>query len=131
MSYSHGMTNAQMNTTGINAIVGEMVHTHMWRNKVTQTALAAHLGIGQPAVARKLRGDRPFAIDELLSISQFLQVPITELLPNAEKPHPVGPGGGDGSTDLGLKVRSSNHLSYRGGTDDTNVIPMFGGKVPA
>lgn len=101
------MTNAQ--DTNVNVLVGELVHQHMWRNKVTQTKLGAHLGVSQPAIAKKVRGERPFTIDELLSVAAYLNLPITDLLPNAENPHPAGPGGGDESTDFGLKVRSSTN----------------------
>lgn len=107
----------------MNAQVGELVHQHMWRNKVTQTALAAILGISQPAVARKLRGERPFSVDELLAAAEFLNVAITEFLPNAGNPHQGGPDGG-GNADNGLKVRSSNHLSYRGDAHLSNVHPI-------
>ena len=50
---------------------------------------------------------------------------------DGENPRPEGPGGGVDSTDLGLKVRSSTKLSYRGEADDTNVIPMRPQEVAA
>ena len=84
------MTNAQIHQTGINAVVGELVHQHMWRQKVTQTALARVLGVSQPAIAKKVRGERPFSIDELLTVAAHLDLPITALLPNAGKPDPEG-----------------------------------------
>lgn len=80
--------------TNVNVLVGELVHQHMWRDKITQTQVAQALGVGQPAIARKLRGERPFTIDELLAVAAFLDRPITDLLPNAENPRPEGPGGG-------------------------------------
>lgn len=112
----------------MNTLVGELVHQHMWRGKVTQTAIANVLGISQPAVARKLRGDRPFSVDELLNVAEFLNVPITEFLPNAGNPHQGGPDGG-GNADNGLKVRSSNQLSYRGTDNDSNVRQLDYAKV--
>lgn len=122
------MTNTR--EINVNALVGELVHQYMWRNKVTQTAIANALGVGQPAIARKLRGERPFSVDELLAVAEFLNVAITEFLPNAGSPHQGGPDGG-GNADNGLKVRSSNHLSYRGSSDDTNIVPMRRGAVAA
>ena len=108
----------------MNAQVGELVHQHMWRNKVTQTAMAAILGISQPAVARKLRGERPFSVDELLAAAEFLNVAITEFLPNAGSPHQDGPGGGDATNGLRIKSPKLYQLSYRGEIEDSNVVPM-------
>lgn len=103
----------------VNAQVGELVHSHMWRAKLTQTKLAQHLGVSQPAVAKKLRGERPFSIDELLAIAAYLNLPITELLPNAENPRPGGPDGGNDG--LGIKSPKLYQLSYRGTHDDSNA----------
>ena len=87
------MTNAH--DTDVNVLVGELVHQHMWRGKITQTQVAQALGVGQPAIARKLRGERPFTIDELLSVADYLDLPVTELLPNDGSPHQGGPDGGE------------------------------------
>lgn len=91
------MTNTR--EINVNALVGELVHQYMWRNKVTQTAIANALGVGQPAIARKLRGERPFSIDELMAVAAYLDLPITDLLPNAENPRPGGPDGGDETSE--------------------------------
>lgn len=107
----------------VNVQVGELVHQHMWRQKVTQTTMADALGIGQPAVARKLRGERPFSVDELLAVASHLNLPITEFLPNAGSPHQDGPGGGDATNGLGIKSPKLYQLSYRGTNDDTNAAP--------
>lgn len=115
------MTNKQAAT--VNAKVGELVHQHMWRQKVTQTSLASTIGVTQPSIARKLRGERPFSIDELLSIAAALNLPITELLPNNESPRPGGPDGGD--SGLGIKSPKLYQLSYRGTNDDSNATPAL------
>lgn len=61
--------------------IGEKVHTVMWKKRVTQIELAERLGIGQPALSRKLRGARPWTIDELLDVGRILDVPLSDLLP--------------------------------------------------
>lgn len=67
--------------SGIDATIGERVHLLMRRQKVTQTGLAARLGVTQSALSRKLHGERAFAVAELLDIANMLDVDITELLP--------------------------------------------------
>lgn len=104
------MTNAH--DTDVNVLVGELVHQHMWRGKVSQTRMAQILGIGQPAVARKLRGERPFSIDELLAVAEFLDLPITELLPNEGSPRPAGPGGGEECPQPGSNRRPADYKSH-------------------
>ena len=113
----------QQQETTVNAQVGELVHQHMWRNKVTQTALAGVLGIGQPGVARKLRGERPFTIDELLAVAAYLNLPITELVPNAENPHPEGPDGGNEVRHQGLEPRTRWYVE-NASTRGAEVIPL-------
>lgn len=116
------MTNAQ--DIDVNVLVGELVHQYMWRGKITQTRMAGVLGIGQPAVARKLRGERPFSIDEILAVASHLDRPITDLLPNAGNPRPEGPDGGDAMNGLRIKSPKLFHLSYRGTGENSNVVPL-------
>jgi predicted XRE-type DNA-binding protein len=118
------MTNAQIHQAGINAVVGELVHQHMWRQKITQTALAQVLGVSQPAIAKKVRGERPFSIDELLTVAAHLNLPITDLLPNAGRPDPegsdlTGAPGRARTDDNPIKSRELYQLSYRGEDDGT------------
>ena len=103
------MTNAH--DTNVNVLVGELVHQHMWRGKITQTQIAHAIGVGQPAIARKLRGERPFTIDELLTVAAYLDLPITELLPNRSGPHQGGPDGGDECPQPGSNRRPADYKS--------------------
>lgn len=120
----------QKQETTVNAQVGELVHQHMWRNKVTQTALAGVLGIGQPGVARKLRGERPFTIDELLAVAAYLNLPITELVPNAENPRPEGPDGGETVRHQGLEPRTRWYGAIPR-SHDAEIIPLRPGRDTA
>lgn len=71
-------------------IVGERVHQVMWRNRVSQVQLADKLGMVQSTLSRKLRGQRPWTLDELLSAAAYLEVPVTDLLPLAGPDEPGG-----------------------------------------
>lgn len=78
----------------VNQLVGERVHQALWRRKITQTQFAPMLGVTQSALSRKMRGERAFGVDELLDISAYLDIPVTELLPTRKDPHPEDPDGG-------------------------------------
>lgn len=51
----------------------------MWRAKITQTALAPELGIGQTALSHKLRGKRGWSADDLVTVSRHFGVSIDYL----------------------------------------------------
>jgi transcriptional regulator with XRE-family HTH domain len=64
-------------------LVGERVHAAMWHKRMTQKQLASVLGVGQSAVARKIRGERGWSLDEVLAVARVLDVPVTDLLPDS------------------------------------------------
>lgn len=45
---------------------------------------------------------------------------------NGNGPHPGNPDGGTPNMDLGIKSPKLFQLSYRGTSEDTNVVPMRG-----
>ncbi|OZE89945.1 hypothetical protein CH298_13250 [Rhodococcoides fascians] len=94
----------------VNELVGERVHQALWRRKITQTQFGPKLGITQSALSKKMRGERAFGVDELLEISAFLDIPITDLLPTRKDPHPDGPDGGSTS-----RLRESNSRPFQYG----------------
>lgn len=63
------------------ALTGTNVRAEMARRGVSQTALAVALGVTQPQVSARLRGVVPFNINELHVVAEFLNVPISTLLP--------------------------------------------------
>lgn len=56
------------------------VRATLARNQISGKQLAAHLGISQFAVSRRLRGETPFSVDELSATADFLAVSLEELL---------------------------------------------------
>lgn len=66
----------------------------MWDRQVKQAELASRLGIQQSALSKKLRGHRPWTVDELLTTAAFLQTSVGYLVGEVreEEPmvHPLG-----------------------------------------
>lgn len=61
--------------------VAAEVRAAMARRRVSQSGLAAELGIAQSGLSRRLNGQVPFDIDELEKLSTFLEVPVGTLIP--------------------------------------------------
>jgi transcriptional regulator with XRE-family HTH domain len=66
------------------AQTGSNVRAEMARRGVSQTKIATHLNLSQAAVSARLRGVTPFDINELVKVSEFLDVPLEALLPRPE-----------------------------------------------
>ncbi|WP_066586247.1 helix-turn-helix domain-containing protein [Cellulomonas timonensis] len=60
------------------------------RRSVGQSALALHLGLSQPAVSRRLRGDVPLTVPELAAVAELLGMSPEDLLA-AARTSPVAP----------------------------------------
>lgn len=72
------------NTAAREAIASE-VRALMGRHRVSQTGLAAVLGMSQSALSRRLNAEQPFDADELLAIARFFKVNVTQLLSEATR----------------------------------------------
>lgn len=56
------------------------VRAEMARQRLPQIALAKHLGLSQAAVSRRLNGQTPFDVNELVAVAALLDVPAAALL---------------------------------------------------
>lgn len=75
------------------AEIGEAVHRVMWRQRMTQTALADRLDITQSTLSRKLRGERPWDAHEVRLAARALGTTVSELYGEADDNGPdVDPG---------------------------------------
>ncbi len=92
-----------------NEVIGERVHQLMWRQRRNQTDVANELGIAQSTLSRKLRGDRPWEINELYALAEILEVGIMDLIPNERKPRP---GNNPGGASLPLPRLDSNQQPF-------------------
>ena len=61
------------------AHIGANVRAEMARRNVSQTTLAAALGITQAGISKRIRGQVPFTIDQLVKIAAALDVPLATL----------------------------------------------------
>ena len=65
--------------------VAAEVRAGIARAGVRQKAVAAHLGMSQGALSRRITGASPFTLDELARVAGFLGVPLTALLPSTDE----------------------------------------------
>ena len=74
-TYSEGMTN-------LDTVVGRNIHARMWDARITQTKAAPAIGVTQSALSKKLRGERPWTLDELYAAARVLGCTVDDLLPH-------------------------------------------------
>jgi transcriptional regulator with XRE-family HTH domain len=60
--------------------LGRVIHQAMWDQRITQTRLAVLLGIDQSTLSKKLRGERPWSVRELIDVADALRLDARELL---------------------------------------------------
>jgi transcriptional regulator with XRE-family HTH domain len=61
--------------------VAANVRAEMARHRVTQAQLATVLGLHQMSVSRRLNGEVPFDVNELVAVADYLGVDPAALLP--------------------------------------------------
>lgn len=84
-------------------VIGERIHTLMWRSGRTQTQLARILKIDQGAVSNRLRGKTQWDAWEVAVTAAWLGVQVNDLIPEMElDPPTANPNiGGDDAPDSG------------------------------
>lgn len=76
----------------MDAEIGRRVFHLMWDRRITQTQMGRVVGVGQGALSKKLRGERPWYTSELRSAADALNTTVGYLFGETENPHPVGGG---------------------------------------
>jgi transcriptional regulator with XRE-family HTH domain len=69
-------------------LIGERIHHLMWRQRISQTRLAAMLGMTQSALSKKVHGERPWFASELIAVAKVLNTQVSALLPVEIDPDP-------------------------------------------
>jgi transcriptional regulator with XRE-family HTH domain len=73
-----------MEREGRSQLVAGEVRATLARRQISGKQLAAHLGVSQFAVSRRLRGETAFSIDELSATADYLGVPVSAFLDASE-----------------------------------------------
>jgi len=60
-------------------VLRRCIHALMGANRVTQTALASYLRMGQPELSKRLKGKHPFTEDHLALIADYFGVEVSDL----------------------------------------------------
>ena len=61
------------------ATIAAEVRAEIFRQHKTQDDLAALLGLSQPSISARLLGRRSFRAEELKTVADWLQVPLSQL----------------------------------------------------
>ena len=75
-------TNTKTRTTpsrDVDAELGRRVHMLMWDRKLSGAAFGKALGIDSSSLAKKLRGERGWALSEVVSVASALGVSVSYL----------------------------------------------------
>lgn len=67
-------------TDTASARTGANIRAEMARHKVSQTTLAAHLGISQASLSDRIRGKVPVDVNELDALAEFFGVPAAAFI---------------------------------------------------
>jgi transcriptional regulator with XRE-family HTH domain len=67
-------------TFSLSESVAAEVRAEMARQSKTQADLGRVLGLVQPAISLRLRGKRPFKLNELDRLARYFGVPISSLI---------------------------------------------------
>src|SRR4249920_1160092 len=59
---------------------GRAVKMEMFRRRVTNRRLAQALGLHESAVGKKLHGERPWTLGEMIQVADWLDVDLRDLL---------------------------------------------------
>ncbi|MEW1988227.1 helix-turn-helix domain-containing protein [Brevibacterium casei] len=90
--YAGLMTIGELQLTE-NERVGREVAAWMTRYNLRQADIAEILGFAQRNVSKRIRGEMPFRIDELLAIARYMGISLSQLLGegivNEKNPQPV------------------------------------------
>lgn len=78
MTYTHADTD-NFFREGRTTVAGN-VRAEMARKRVNQTKLAAALGKSQAYISRRISGDTPMDLDDLLAIARYLGCDLSDLL---------------------------------------------------
>ncbi|MDP5182135.1 helix-turn-helix transcriptional regulator [Blastococcus sp. BMG 814] len=69
----------------VSSDTADAVRAELARRRQSGRDLAAALGWSERTTSRRLSGQLPFTVDEILAVARYLGVPLTTLLPTEEQ----------------------------------------------
>lgn len=64
------------------AVAGANIRAEMARRGISQTTLAAAVGMSQFSISSRIRGVTAWTLDELVAVADALDVPLEVILPS-------------------------------------------------
>jgi len=78
----------------LDAELGRRAHMMMWDRRLSIKQLSVRLGVDSTGLSKKLKGERGWALAEIVAIADALDTTVAYLVGEAESPRPGGPDGG-------------------------------------
>ena len=78
----------------------------MWSAGLTQSAVGERIGVSSGALGLKLRGNRGWALSEIVAIAAALNTTVAYLVGETENPHQT-PDGGNSVGPAGIEPTTS------------------------
>lgn len=107
MSDNEGMSTVKehRNTPSRDADVdlGKRAHMLMWSHGLKQGDVAKRIGMSSGSLGLKLKGNRGWALAEIIAIAEVLNSSVGYLVGEHENPHPNNTGGGSTEPPSGLE----------------------------
>lgn len=63
--------------------VAAEIRAELARQKISQTTVAIVLGVSQASASRRLSGETPMDVNDLIKLAELLRVPVARFLPEA------------------------------------------------
>jgi transcriptional regulator with XRE-family HTH domain len=96
-----------------NVLIGERIHTLMWRAGRTQKQLAALIQVDQGSISNRLRGKTAWSAVEVSAVAAWLNVPVEQLLPEVEVLHDGDPPEPDDGGAASASTRAAPFVALR------------------
>lgn len=121
------MTTARENVPTADEAFGFVVHEAMYRQRIKQVKLAATLKCHPTTLGKKLAGERPWALEDMIAVADALRVDLRDLLAEMWRDEPAGAMPRRRASDVELPRPDSNRqpFDYKANAS-TNVIDLAG-----
>jgi transcriptional regulator with XRE-family HTH domain len=85
------VTATEQTTRPMDAAIGLRVHLIMWDRRITQQELGDAIGMDQSSLGKRLRGDRGWTPDQVVSVARALGTTVAYLFGETSELTPTEP----------------------------------------